>query len=91
MTGDISYSIYMVNIPMLLSILFGMVLASGGFPDFGPPAEAPGFMDYLKAWGGATVFLLLVIGVASLTYRYIEKPWRARLKKFFQKKLAPIL
>lgn len=78
--GDISYSIYMVHIPLIIT-LFVLGTISGG--EAGPTVESdttPVAVNYLQNWIGALIGALIVIGVASLTYRFIEKPMRARLK-----------
>jgi len=82
--GDISYSIYMVHIPLILTLFITGIIMGGGESE--PAAESvPAEPNYLMNWLGATVFLLLVIGVASLTYRFIEMPFRKHLKKWLVK------
>ena len=71
--GNISYSIYMVHIPIILT-LFILSLIKGESP-IGPEE-----INLLKNWMGAFMLLLFVIIIASLTYRFIEKPARNRLK-----------
>lgn len=71
--GNISYSIYMIHIPIILT-LFILSLLKGSMP---PPPEE---ISYLNNWIGAFIFLLIIILLASLTYRFIEKPARNKLK-----------
>lgn len=78
--GDISFSIYMVHIPLILSF-FMYSMMQGNFPD--PTAEGPAEIDLLGNWIGALIFLAISIGVASLTYRFVELPMRSRLKAYF--------
>ncbi|WP_296167483.1 acyltransferase [uncultured Brevundimonas sp.] len=60
--GRISYSIYLVH--GLVFMLFW----------FGAPALGLTFRHPAAAWGFALVFGGLTIGLAALTYRYIEQP-----------------
>jgi len=77
--GDISFSIYMVHIPLILSFfMFNMM--QGNMPD---PGAEPAEINLLANWTGALIFLAISIGVASLTYRFIELPMRSRLKRYF--------
>ena len=63
----------MVHIPIILT-LFILSLIKGESP-IGPEE-----INLLKNWMGAFMLLLFVIIIASLTYRFIEKPARNRLK-----------
>lgn len=72
--GDISYSIYMVHIPIIIT-LFIVSLINGEMAT--PPKE----ISYMKNWIGAIIFLSIVIVIASCTYWFIEKPMRKMLKK----------
>lgn len=81
--GDISYSIYMVHMPLIVTLfMVGMMMADpGAGSGEGPPVSNPSEqVNYLANWGGAIMALLLVIGLASLTYRFIEKPGRKKLR-----------
>lgn len=72
--GNISYSIYMVHVPIILT-LFITSLIKGVMP--APAAE----INFVDNWMGAFILCSIVIVVASLTYRLIEKPARRALKK----------
>lgn len=71
--GKISYSIYMVHIPLILTA-FVLSLLQGEMP---PPPEE---ISYVNNWIGAVILLLIVIVIASLTYRFVEQPARRKLK-----------
>ena len=81
--GNISYSIYMVHMPLILSPYIIMLLmaapSDGGTVSNAPPNPAD--PNYLMNWAGVILFSLLVIGVGSLTYRFIEVPMRRKLKR----------
>ncbi|MEL7529657.1 MAG: acyltransferase [Bacteroidota bacterium] len=78
--GDISFSIYMVHIPLILSF-FMYNMMQGNMPD--PGAETSAEVNWIGNWIGALIFLAISIGVASLTYRFIELPMRRKLKAYF--------
>lgn len=80
--GKISYSIYMVHMPLILSpYIVKLLLAPSGQESYsnGPPDATDA--NYLMNWAGVILFSLIAIGVASLTYRFIEVPMRRKLKK----------
>lgn len=72
--GDISYSIYMVHIPIILT-LFILSLIGGEMPQ--PPEE----INFAQNWVGSIILLLIVIIVASITHKFVEKPARRKLKR----------
>ena len=72
--GDISYSIYMVHIPIIGSFLMYSLVQ--GKMDLQPPA-----IDLATKWIAAGIFILFVIGIASLTYRFLERPMRTWIKR----------
>jgi len=93
--GDISYSIYLVHLPIILSIITLQVIrhhANGRDVDTGLPldqvvsdaaTQVPAIIEepnYLIAWAGLGVLLILTVAVASFTYKFIEKPMRKVLK-----------
>ena len=72
--GKISYSIYMIHLPLLFTpFIINMALTGEVIPQ-----EDNIALNWLAAIG----FYLVVIGVATLTYRYIEKPWHKRIMKW---------
>lgn len=76
--GDISYSIYMVHMPIILTLfMIGMLI--NGIPQ-NQTALNPE-VNYLNNWIGFLLFILIVIGLASLSYHYIEQPGRRWLKR----------
>lgn len=74
--GDISYSIYLTH----MLIIFTLLVAQ----QINPPPEAP-LPDMITRWIMLSFFLLLTIGISSLTYFFIEKPIRKYLNKQSQK------
>ncbi|MEL6675573.1 MAG: acyltransferase [Bacteroidota bacterium] len=77
--GDISYSIYMVHVPILLSLfVYNMIQSAGeeGFAALDGPAPE---INLGLNWLMGMAFLAVVILVASFTYRLIEKPLRRKL------------
>ena len=76
--GDISYSIYMVHMP----IIFTFIFIRGVLVD---PDPLKGMFGYnfspMASWLGLAAMYITTIVVASITFCYIEKPARAYLKK----------
>lgn len=73
--GNISYSIYLVHIPILFTfMIYGMISGGGEESNASDPEAIP--INYLANWMTAIVFLLISLGVASLTYFFIERPAR---------------
>jgi peptidoglycan/LPS O-acetylase OafA/YrhL len=78
--GEISYSIYLVHYVLVLAI-FGGMLAVGAVMGFEPLLAYRNtlLLKMPNPWIGdlaAIGFLALTIGVAALTYRWIETPGR---------------
>ncbi|MDI1354991.1 MAG: acyltransferase [bacterium] len=73
--GEISYSIYMWHYLLILNCVVPM-LEKIGFDYKGPGTINPPPHQGIAL---CIIFLLLVIFISSLTYEYIEKPWRKRL------------
>jgi peptidoglycan/LPS O-acetylase OafA/YrhL len=71
--GDISYSVYMVHMPLILT-LFVVLLLKGEVPV--PSKE----VNFVQNWVGAFIFWAIVIAIASATYRFIEQPARNKLR-----------
>lgn len=68
--GDISYSMYLVHIPLLFFISF---LAKKYHPieiEFNPN---------VPAWTYCLIFITLVIAISTLTYEFIEMPMRKKI------------
>lgn len=77
--GEWSYSIYLIHYPMIL-FLFGAAAAYGAATGTELLVQGKGIsLTFGSPWVGdlaTVVFLALLIGIASLTYRWIESPGR---------------
>ncbi len=77
--GDISYSLYLIHMPLL----FGFEVIRKIMVD--PDPYVTGMLGYdfppLAAWAGLFLLLVLSLGLASLSYYYFETPMRKWLKK----------
>lgn len=75
--GTISYSIYLVHTILIFIIAIPIVKTMGYiYKDPGIPA-----VPFWTGLGICLAFLLMVIGVSSLTYFLIEKPCRSRINR----------
>jgi len=82
--GEYSYSIYMIHYPLLIALSAALRAAEQvtGAPLLEPRMEAGATHDMLALGGPwvqdvlTLVYLGVVIGMASLTYRFIEAPAR---------------
>jgi peptidoglycan/LPS O-acetylase OafA/YrhL len=83
--GEISYSIYMVNVMIFEVVAF--VWAAAGWGRFGATFSTG------EAWLAWLLALFVVVAVAHVTYRWIEVPARAWLRRRdpFRRKPAPEL
>ena len=80
--GNWSYSIYLVHIPVIFTFLAVQLLQNPPVPNKPSPPLA-----YVGGWGPwimCFIFVLLVMGVAALTYRFIEVPARKWLNAKFE-------
>jgi peptidoglycan/LPS O-acetylase OafA/YrhL len=77
--GDISYSLYLVHMPILLTfIAYRKALY---YPDTKESIAGVGYTFTIEqSWGGLIVFLFVTISLSTLSYKYIEKPARRYLK-----------
>ncbi len=83
--GDISYSLYLVHVPIITVFLFGRAMMVN--PDPLKLAMGYDFPPWIS-WLGLLAMYLISIGVATLTYRYIEKLARNYLRKSKTEKTA---
>lgn len=71
--GDISYSVYMVHMPLLFTQRVVAMLARPVASDTVGPPPSPGWLEF-------GLFLGITIVLATLSYYGIEKPMRSLLK-----------
>jgi peptidoglycan/LPS O-acetylase OafA/YrhL len=69
--GDISYSIYLMHVPLMFFLLNYLKK----FPSININATP------FSAWSYSLTYLLIVIVVSSVTYKFVEKPMRYRLNR----------
>ena len=70
--GDISYSLYLMHLPIMF-FLFNY-FKRFSWVKFQNP-------DQKTAWFYTTIFLIVVIVVSSLTYRFVEMPMRQKINR----------
>jgi len=75
--GDISYSLYLVHMPLILGfIIVRAILVNPDPLDTGTTYK----FSPLVAWSGLVVLFLSTIALASLTYNYLERPARRYIR-----------
>lgn len=80
--GDWSYSIYLVHIPVIFTFLAIKLLQNPPVPN--TPSPPLTYVGGWAPWLMCFIFVLLVIGVAALTYRFVEVPARKWLNAKFE-------
>lgn len=71
--GNISYSLYMVHMPIVFSFLVAKMI--------NPAPADTGPIPFSTAWMIAFILMALSILLATITYYFIEKPMRGWIKK----------
>jgi len=78
--GVISFSIYLIHFPLI----FIYLTARAAFVNLGVFSNPDFGLSQFEAWIGMPFFFALVIGMATLSYRFIEQPARAYFRKILQ-------
>lgn len=76
--GDWSYSVYMWHMVFFGVLTSVAALLSSGPPQEGPPPAAP----YPVAWAICITWMALSVLVGWLSYKYLETPFRKRLRRW---------
>jgi peptidoglycan/LPS O-acetylase OafA/YrhL len=82
--GDWSFSIYLVHQPILISIFFTLDYLNPPNPNQQPPRPS-----LLIAWSLALLFVVLILFVSYLSYRFVENPARKWLNSMAATEVAP--
>jgi peptidoglycan/LPS O-acetylase OafA/YrhL len=73
--GEISFSVYLMQMFVFLIYMMGVVGWRRQYKT--------GDMPFSLKWGFVLAALLVEIGIAALTYRFVEKPARGLLRRLF--------
>jgi peptidoglycan/LPS O-acetylase OafA/YrhL len=85
--GLISYSVYMSHAIVLWSCNQFIRVVMKRPEAFHDGISTP----QLTSWGGVAWYLIAIlctIGVSALTFRYVEDPWRIRVRKFVRERMG---
>jgi|SRR5450432_640729 peptidoglycan/LPS O-acetylase OafA/YrhL len=83
--GKISYSIYLSSIFLFMLFFFGYIKLPGV-----KYAEHSASTDFWTGFGYCVVFLIIHIGISSITYYMIEKPFRKYINARWGKEIMPV-
>jgi len=83
--GKISYSIYMVGVFFAIPFLMGFIKLPG--VQYTNGSATTGF---LTGSGYCLIYLILIVGVSSLTYYGVEKPCRKYINEKWGKEAMPV-
>lgn len=73
--GEWSYSIYMIHVPLISTALAGWLMCRTTVPS-GTDNAAALALSPLVSWAACSLYLVLVVALATLTFRFVEKPMR---------------
>lgn len=73
--GEWSYSIYMIHVPFISTLLAGWLMSRTELPSGTDNASALALSPSV-AWGACIAYLVVVILQSMLTFRYVEVPMR---------------
>lgn len=87
--GEWSFSIYLIHMPLLILLSYGLWLygETSGAPlrvatdVYGHTKQLYDLGHPLAALGLLTAFTAVAVGLAALTYRRVEEPWRDRFAR----------
>jgi peptidoglycan/LPS O-acetylase OafA/YrhL len=83
--GKISYSIYLSSIFLFIWFLFGLIKLPGV-----KYLEHSSSADFWTGFGYCVAFLIIHIGISSITYYIIEKPCRKYINAKWGKETMPV-
>ena len=83
--GKISYSIYLSSIFLFICFLFGHIKLPGV-----RYLEHSAYADFWTGLGYCLVFLIIHIGISSITYYTVEKPCRKYINAKWGRELMPV-
>jgi peptidoglycan/LPS O-acetylase OafA/YrhL len=84
--GNISYSIYLMQFFPLVPLFFWNIK----LPGVSYPKDAAPVTSFWAGAGYCLIYLIVLIGVSSLTYFYIEKPFRKYINARWGKQQMPV-
>ncbi len=94
--GDISYSVYMVHVPIIIAYhTFRLIIKSHYSVSDEPGTSlseaafhSPNLFTTWVAWVGLLIFILIVLLVAYFTYNFVEHPMRRFINRQIKKREA---
>lgn len=83
MAGERSYSIYMIHVPLMSSFLVGWLVFRAEKP-LGVDNASALALSPAVAWCACLAYVVLVLALSGLTFRYVEEPMRRWLNSRFR-------
>jgi peptidoglycan/LPS O-acetylase OafA/YrhL len=85
--GKISYSIYLMQVFVMLPVFMGVKLPGLVYSEH---SQGPATTSFWIGTGYCLINILLVVGVSSLSYYFIEKPCRKFINAKWGKETLPV-